>query len=157
MILFILLSLFYVKSARELSRMECSIRTPLINFVGETTLGKSTIKAFDLVGDFMDEFYSLLDKIYKCRLWINVSYQWFGLILGLFSFSLDLFFIMESIYGDLNQHYGVRSEMYGLLLNYLFTFREELKDFQSNFSELQGVSVSFERANEYNNIFSENY
>ena len=157
MILFILLSLFYVKSARELSRMECSIRTPLINFVGETTLGKSTIKAFDLVGDFMDEFYSLLDKIYKCRLWINVSYQWFGLILGLFSFSLDLFFIMESIYGDLNQHYGVRPEMYGLLLNYLFTFREELKDFQSNFSELQGVSVSFERANEYNNIFSENY
>ena len=64
---------------------------------------------------------------------------------------------MESIYGDLEDHYGIRPEIYGLLLNYLFTFREELKDFQSSFSDIQGVSVSFERANEYNNIFSENY
>ena len=156
-VLFILLSFFYVKSARELSRIECSIRTPLINFCGETTLGKSTIKAFDVVGDFLDEFYVMLDKLYKCRLWINLSYQWFGLILSLFSFTLDLFFIMESIYGDLEDHYGIRPEIYGLLLNYLFTFREELEDFQSSFSDIQGVSVSFERANEYNNIFSENY
>ena len=156
-ILFLLLSYFYFKSARELSRIECSIRTPLINFLGETTLGKSTIKAFDVVGDFLDEFYMLLDKLYKCRLWINLSYQWFGLILGLFSFTLDLIFILESIYGDLEEHYGVRPEIYGLLLNYLFTFRVEVSDFQNSFSEIQGVSVSFERANEYNNIFSENY
>ena len=157
MILLILLSLFYVKSARELSRIECSLRTPLINFLGETTLGKSTIKAFGVVEDFLEEFYTFLDKIYKCRLWINLSYQWFGLILGLFSFSLDVFFIIESIYGHLNEHYNVRPEVYGLLLNYIFTFREELKKFQSSFSDLQEVLVSFERANEYNNIFSENY
>ena len=156
-VLFLFLSFFYVKSARELIRIECSNRTPLINFLGETTLGKSTIKAFDVVGDFLDEFYMLLDKLYKCRLWINLSYQWFGLILGLFSFILDLIFIMEVIYGDLEEHYGVRPEIFGLLLNYLFTFREELSEFQKSFSEIQGVSVSFERANEYNNIFSENY
>jgi hypothetical protein len=62
-VLFILLSLFYVKSARELSRIECSIRTPLINFCNETTLGNSTIKAFDVVSDFLDEFYLMLDKL----------------------------------------------------------------------------------------------
>ena len=156
-ILLILLSLFYIKSARELCRIECSIRSPLINFLGETTSGKSTIKAFDVVGDFLDEFYKQLDRLYKCRLWINLSYQWFGLILGLFSFSLDLFFVMETLYGDLGQQFGIRPEVYGLLLNYLFTFREELKDFQSSISDTQSVSVSFERANEYNNIFSENY
>ena len=156
-ILLILLSLYYVKSAKELSRIECSIRTPLINFLGETSLGKSTIKAFDVVGDFLDEFHVLLDKLYKCRLWINLGYQWFGLILSLLTFSLDCFFIMESIYGDLEKHYGIRPEVYGLLLNYLFYFRERLKDFQSSISEIQGVGVSFERANEYNNILSEKY
>ena len=156
-ILLILLSLYYIKSAKELSRIECSIRTPLINFLGETSLGKSTIKAFDVVGDFLDEFHVLLDKLYKCRLWINLGYQWFGLILSLLTFSLDCFFIMESIYGDLEKHYGIRPEVYGLLLNYLFYFRERLKDFQSSISEIQGVGVSFERANEYNNILSEKY
>ena len=156
-ILLLLLTLFYNKSARELSRIECSVRTPLINFLNETTVGKSTIKAFDVVGDFLDEYYKQLDKLFKTRMWINLTYQWFGLILGLFSFSLDLFFIMESIYGDIKHNYNVRTEVYGLLLNYLFTFRDELKKFQFSFSELQGVTVSFERSNEYNNIFSENY
>ena len=156
-ILFILLSIFYVRSAKELSRIECSIRTPLINYLEETSLGKSTIKAFDVIGDFLDQFHVLLDNLYKCRLWINLSYQWFGLILGLLSFSLDVFFIMESIYGDLKEHYGVKPGIYGLLLNYLFYFRESLKNFQSSISEIQGVGVSFERANEYNHIFSERY
>ena len=32
-----------------------------------------------------------------------------------------------------------------------------MKNFQLSISELQGVMISFERANEYNNIFSENY
>ena len=156
-VLLILLSLFYVKSARQLNRMECSLRTILIEFLNETTLGKSTIKAFDVVGDFLDEFYKQIDRLYKCRIWINLAYQWFGLILGLFSFTLDLFFILNSIYGDLKKNYGLKPEVYGLLLNYLFTFRNELKKFQFSFSEIQGVFVAFERTNEYNQIFSENY
>ena len=156
-IFFIILNFFYVKSARELNRIECSIRSILIQFLGETALGKSTIKAFDAVDIFMDEFYQQLDKLYKCRLWINLSYQWFGLILGLFSFTLDLFFILESIYGNLEKNFGVRPEIYGLLINYLFTFRQELLDFQLSFTDIQGVTVAFERTNEYNKLFSENY
>jgi len=156
-ILLILLSLFYIKSAKELNRIECSLRTLLIQFLRETTFGKSTIKAFDIVGDILNEFYKQLDKLYKCRIWINLSYQWFGLILSLFSFALDLFFVLESIYGGLKEHYGIKPEFFGLLLNYLFTFREELKNFQLSFSDLQGVAIAFERTNEYNNIFSENY
>ena len=156
-ILLLLLTLFYNKSARELYRIECSVRTPLINFLNETSAGKSTIKAFDVVSDFLDEYYRQLDKLFKSRMWINLAYQWLGLILGIFSFSLDLFFIMESMYGDIQKNYNVQPEVYGLLLNYLFTFRDELKQFQFSFSEMQGVSVSFERTNEYNHIFSENY
>ena len=156
-ILLILLSLFYIKSAKELNRIECSLRTLLIQFLRETTFGKSTIKAFDIIGDILNEFYKQLDKLYKCRIWINLSYQWFGLILSLFSFALDLFFVLESIYGGLKEHYGIKPEFFGLLLNYLFTFREELKNFQLSFSDLQGVAIAFERTNEYNNIFSENY
>ena len=156
-ILLILLSLFYIRSARELNRIECSLRTLLIQFLRETTFGKSTIKAFDIVGVILDEFYNQLDKLYKCRMWINLSYQWFGLILSLFSFVLDVFFVLESIFGNLREKYGIRSEYFGLILNYLFTIREELKNFQLSFSDLQSVSISFERTNEYNNIFSENY
>ena len=100
---------------------------------------------------------SKLDKLYKCRIWINLSFQWFGFILSVFSFSLDIFLILEAVYGNLKVHYNVRPEIYGLLLNYLFSFKEEMKNFQLSISELQGIMISFERANEYNNINSENY
>ena len=156
-ILLILLSRYYISSVKELNRIECYIRTPLINFVNETTIGKSTIKAFNLVDDFVEEFYKKLDKLYKCRIWINLAFQWFGFILSIFTFSLDIFLILEAIYGNLKNYYDVRPEVYGLLLNYLFSFKEEMKNFQLSVSELQGVMISFERANEYNNINSENY
>ena len=155
--LLILLSRYYISSVNELNRIECYIRTPLLNFLNETTIGKSTIKAFDLVDDFVEDFYKKLDKLYKCRIWINISFQWFGLILSIFTFSLDIFLILEAIYGNLKEYYDVRPEVYGLLLNYLFSFKEEMKNFQYSVSELQGVMISFERANEYNNISSENY
>ena len=156
-ILLILLSKYYISSVNELNRIECYIRTPLINFLNETTIGKSTIKAFNLVNDFVEEFHKKLDKLYKCRIWINLSFQWFGFILSIFTFSLDIFLILEAIYGNLKEYYNVRPEVYGLLLNYLFSFKEEMKNFQLSLSELQGVMISFERANEYNNIISENY
>ena len=156
-ILLILLSRFYISSVNELNRIECYIRTPLINFLNETTIGKSTIKAFNLVDDFVEEFNNKLDKLYKTRIWINLSFQCFGLILSIFTFSLDVFLILEAIYGNIKKYYDVRPEVYGLLLNYLFSFKEEMKNFQLAISELQGVMISFERANEYNNIISENY
>ena len=156
-VLLILLTKYYISSVKELNRIECYIRTPLINFLNETTIGKNTIKAFNLVDDFVEEFYLKLDKLYKCRIWINISFQWFGFILSVFTFSLDIFLILEAIYGNIKDYYNVRPEIYGLLLNYLFSFKEEMKNFQLSISELQGVMISFERANEYNNIFSENY
>ena len=153
----ILLCKYYISNVKELNRIECYIRTPLINFVNESTIGKSTIKAFNLVEDFVDEFHKKLDKLYKCRIWINLSFQWFGFILSFFTFSLDIFLILEAIYGNLKNYYNVKPQVYGLLLNYLFSFKEEMKNFQLSISELQGVMISFERANEYNNISSENY
>ena len=156
-VLLILLCRYYLRTVNELNRIECYIRTPLINFVNESTTGKSTIKAFNLVDDFVDEFNNKLDKLYKCRIWNNLSFQWFGLILSFITFSLDIFLILEAIYGNLNSYYNVRPEVYALLLNYLFSFKEEMKNFQLSVSELQGVMISFERANEYNNIISENY
>ena len=156
-ILLIFISKYYIINVKELNRIECYIRTPLINFVNETILGKSTIKAFDLVNDFVEEFYKKLDKLYKCRIWINLSFQFYGLVLSVFTFSLDVFLILEAIYGNLKQNFDVKPEIYVLLLNYLFAFKEEMKNFQLSVSELQGVMISFERANEYNNVFSEKY
>ena len=156
-ILLILLSRFYIRSVNELNRIECYIRTPLINFLNESIIGKSTIKAFNLVDEFVEEFYKKLDKLFKCRIWINISFQWFGFILSIFTFSLDVFLILEAIFGNLKKYYNVRPEVYGLLLNYLFSFKEEMKNFQLSISELQGIMISFERANEYNNISSEKY
>ena len=156
-ILLILLSRFYIRSVNELNRIECYIRTPLINFLNESIIGKSTIKAFNLVDEFVEEFYKKLDKLFKCRIWINISFQWFGFILSIFTFSLDVFLILEAIFGNLKKYYNVRPEVYGLLLNYLFSFKEEMKNFQLSISELQGVMISFERANEYNYISSEKY
>ena len=156
-ILLILLSFFYFKSARQLNRIECTLRTALLQFLGESIYGKDTIKSFDVVGDFMDEFYKHLDHLLKCRLWINLTYQWFGLILGLLSFGLDCFLIIESFSGNIGKKYGVETGAYGLLINGLFVFRDELKNFQSSLSMVQEVSVAFERSNEYNQIVPENY
>ena len=156
-LLLIFLSKYYRKSQRELYRLECSIRTPLINFLNEVSIGKSTIKAYNLVDHFVNEFYQKLDMLFKSRIWINISFQWFGFILSVCTFSLDLFLILEAIHGNLKSYYNVRPEVYGLLLNYLFSFEEELESFQLNVSELEGVMVSFERAIEYNSIPSENY
>ena len=153
----ILLTIYYTKSQRELYRLECSIRAPLINYLNEISYGKSTIKAFNLVDHFINEFHEKLDMLFKSRMWINISYQWFGFIIRIFTFSLDFFLIFEAIHGHLKNYYNIKPEVYALLLNYLFSFEESLDSFQMNITELESVMVSFERSIEYNTIPSENY
>ena len=156
-LLLILMSFFYFKSARQLNRIECTLRTALLQFLGESIYGKDTIKSFDVVGDFMDEFYKHLDQLLKCRLWLNLTYQWFALILGLLSFGFDCFLIIESMAGNIKKTYNIENGPYGLLINSLFVFRDEIKAFQTSLSMIQEVSVAFERSNEYNQIAPENY
>lgn len=76
--LFILLK-FYIKTFREINRMRSVCRSPLLNHLGETINGSSTIRAFKLEENFMKTNYSLLCTITNVEFWGEALRSWFSI------------------------------------------------------------------------------
>ena len=56
-ITFVYLALYYLKSSRELKRMESIYRSPVCSHFSETIAGLDTIRTRKRERDFIDEFY----------------------------------------------------------------------------------------------------
>lgn len=57
LIIFLVLGIFYIKTARELKRLEASCRSPLYSHINETIQGLVNIQQFKAEERFIKEFY----------------------------------------------------------------------------------------------------
>lgn len=66
-VLFVYISKYYMKSARELKRLESICRSPVFSHFSETVRGLSTIRTRGRQSDFIDTFYRYLVSGFCCR------------------------------------------------------------------------------------------
>jgi ABC-type multidrug transport system fused ATPase/permease subunit len=82
----IMLSRFYFNCSRDLVRLEGIVRSPMLNMVNETCLGSTTIRSYKYDKLYSELFYKRVDELFKVRLSIIGTFQWYCLMLDLLSF-----------------------------------------------------------------------
>ncbi|PFX21725.1 Multidrug resistance-associated protein 4 [Stylophora pistillata] len=69
---------FYLKSSRELKRLESMCRSPVFSHISETLEGLDTIRTRGRQKDFIEKFYSHQDTHIQSFIMMMASGRWFG-------------------------------------------------------------------------------
>ena len=144
-----------IDCTRDVNRVECVARTPILNSYTETVNGIVSIRAFNKEDHFFNKlkkniFEHYLISVYKkgvnCR---------FLLSLDLTSFCYLVFIIL---YIDYDYSISITSGVsLGVLLRQTISFCEQLVFFFKQIGFIQNEMVHFERCEHYCNIIQENY
>jgi len=87
----VLWSRYYIKTYRELSRLQNVTGSPLISHLGETMNGLSTIRAFKKEKSFIDKNIEILNAKLNISFWKESLKSWFGLRIILACSTIFLF------------------------------------------------------------------
>lgn len=152
LIAFIMLRIYYIKTARELKRIESIARSPIFGHFSTTLLGLPTIRAFRV----QDKFFDILAEAQNAH---TEAYMSFLGATGWLSFNLDLlcgFFItfvcfvcliLRNEFGD--------AGVVGLLLSYAISVPLAFQNSVRQSTEVENQFTSVERILEYGELESE--
>ena len=149
----IMLSRFYFNCSRDLVRLEGIARSPMLNMVNETCLGSTTIRSYKYNELYSELFYKKVDELFKVRLCIIGTFQWYCLMLDLLSFFFEVFLVVFSL--AFMQYYNDNLDVIALLLNYSTSLENTLSSFLLDISSFQNTMISMERCLKYSDIIKE--
>lgn len=148
-----LLTRFYLNCSRDLVRLEGNSRSPVLNTVNETCLGSNTIRAHNYNNVYTSLFYQRLDNMFKVRLSLIGTFQWYGLMLDFLSYFFEVFLVVFSL--AFMGYYSKNLDVIALLLNYSTSLDDTLNGFLVDISNFQNTMISMERCLKYSEIVKE--
>ena len=81
---------FYMRSSRQLKRLESVTRSPIYALFSSSLDGLTSIRAFDVQGDFLNMFMERIDTNSRAYFILIAAARWFGLRLDLMTSLLTL-------------------------------------------------------------------
>lgn len=75
----VILLKYYIKSFREINRLSSVTRSPLMNHLGETIAGTTTIRSFHRENMFVQTNYSHLNVVTNVSFWRESLRSWFAI------------------------------------------------------------------------------
>lgn len=148
-----MLTNFYLNCSRDLVRLEGNARSPVLNTVNETCLGSNTIRAHNYNEVYINLFYQRLDDLFKVRLSLIGTFQWYALTLDFLSYFFEVFLVVFSL--AFMQYYNDNLDVIALLLNYSTSLEDTLSSFLLDISSFQNTMISMERCLKYSEIVKE--
>jgi ABC-type multidrug transport system fused ATPase/permease subunit len=150
-IIYICVQKFYVATQRQLKRHESSTRSPIFSHFTETLNGASTIRAFELVDNFITASDNKIDSNVRCTWTMMVLNRWLGVILSFISNTLIFFAGFFAILSreTLNPGYT------GLAITYAMSISSYLNWFVQIATLVETKIVCVERVLEYTKVESE--
>jgi ATP-binding cassette, subfamily C (CFTR/MRP), member 1 len=142
---------YYISATRDLTRLDGTLRSPIINLLAETIPGSTTIRAFNLDQIFLDKFHDRVDDYYKIRYCISGVNQWFGMMLDLLSVTFFLFLIVFTVIFD--TFYSAQD--IGIIMTYSLALQDNLFKLLYCLSNFENCMVSMERCLKYTTIKTE--
>lgn len=70
---------YYIKSFREISRLGSVTHSPLMNHLGETISGATTIRSFEKEKPFITQNYKYLNIVTNVGFWRESLRSWFAI------------------------------------------------------------------------------
>lgn len=152
-IVFVMLRMYYIKTARELKRIEGIARSPVFGHFSTTLLGLPTIRAFGVQNSFFDWFSDVQDKHTEVMFTFLGSAGWLSFNLDLISGMLITFCsFVVIIFSD---SFDGQAGTVGLLLTYAISIAPLLQYFVQQSTEVENYFTSVERVFEYCDLESE--
>ena len=150
-ILFYGVQKIYVRTSRQLKRLESNSRSPIYSHFGETLTGSSTIRAFNMEQSFITESENKIDYNQMCYYPSIMANRWLAILLentgNLITFSAAIFAVTA---GN-----SVEPSEVGLIITYALQVTSVLNYLVRYTAEVETNIVAVERIKEYSDIIQE--
>jgi ABC-type multidrug transport system fused ATPase/permease subunit len=144
----------YLKSSRELKRLESVTRSPIFSHFGEALQGASTIRAYNAEKRFLEENYQRVDTNHRAFFYLWVSNRWLSVrvdfVGALVTFSTSFAIILFSRIG-IHLDAGIS----GISLSYALAFTDALLWIVRMHALMEMEMNAVERVGEYLDIEQE--
>ena len=138
----------YLKSSRELTRLESISRSPMLNHFEETLSGAKFIRVFRQTDYFISQNHQKINNNVRISYSLCGCQQWSRLNLGFLSATLlCALFIIAVVFRE-----DISVGVVGLCLTYMIPLPEDLSDLLMSVTELENNMVSVERVRAYTKL-----
>ncbi|KAI8930139.1 hypothetical protein BC831DRAFT_508589 [Entophlyctis helioformis] len=119
------IGLQYLRSSRELKRLDSTTRSPIFSHFGETINGAATIRAYAAQDQFVSEAYKRIDHNHLAFFHLWISNRWLGIRID-FSGALVTLESSIAIVSAVLFEGGINPGLAGLSLSYAMAFSDSL-------------------------------
>jgi len=149
-IAFVLLRNYFMKSSREVKRIEGISRSPLFGHFSTTLLGLDTIRAYGVEETFTDQLNTYQDAHSRAWYTYMAAQTWLNVRLEILTvlFLTSVAFVSLALKGTVDLSAGV----VGLTLSYSIMLTSVFQPFIEESAELENLMTSVERIVEYCNL-----
>lgn len=141
----------YLKSSRELTRLESISRSPMLNHFKETLSGVKFVRVFDQTDNFIQKNQEKIDANTRINYSLSGSQQWMRLYLSLLSSLLKIgLYFLAILFRD-----TISAGIVGLCMTYLMYLPQILNDTIIELTKLENLMISVERVTSYTQIAPE--
>lgn len=149
--LYVYMQKFYLRTLRQLKRLEGVTRSPVVNTFGETLDGLSSIRSYNAEQIFIDRFLNEVDVTQNCSFSLLISKLWMISRLDLIGCALVIVTAVLIIHWRETISPGTA----GLLMSYIITSTFAFNNLVHYAAESEAAIVSSERVEEYSKIEGE--
>merc|ERR1719204_745640 len=147
-VVFFFVQRFYVSTSRQLKRLESISRSPIYSHFGESLQGSSTIRAFGMEKEFINQSQALVDKNQVCYFPSIIANRWLAIRL---EFLGNLVTVGAAIL-IIAQPRVVSPSQVGLVITYSLNVTQVLNWLVRQTAEVETNLVAVERLKEYSNL-----
>ncbi|OQR76213.1 ATP-binding cassette sub-family C member 9-like [Tropilaelaps mercedesae] len=147
------LQYFFRASSRELQRLECITRSPIVSHFGETLNGLHTIRAYSRQEQFIQRLHSLIDANNLAVVMINSANCWLGVSLDYLGAVILFLVIGTNIIAALAGY--ITPSHVGLTMTYTLLVPQYLNWVVKNMTLVEMYMSSVERIENYVELPSE--
>jgi ABC-type multidrug transport system fused ATPase/permease subunit len=143
-----LISRYYMKTSRELTRLESISRSPMLNHFTETLAGAKFIRCFKQVENFIIQNQLKINENMKLNYSKCGCEQWMRLYLGLLSaLFLSALFIAAIVFRN-----DISVGIVGLTLTYMIPLPDSLNELLVSLTSIENEMVSVERVKAFTDL-----
>ncbi|KER28839.1 hypothetical protein T265_13503, partial [Opisthorchis viverrini] len=138
----------YVRTNRQLKRIDSVRRSPIFSHFQETLMGAASIRAYNRVQQFTEKCDSLLDESQMARYPSLVCYRWLGVVVEFVGHFITLFVGLFVV----GTRASIGSGFAGLAITFTLRISNSLTFIIRTLADLEAEFVSVERIIEYTKV-----
>lgn len=132
---------YYIKTSRDLQRLEGVSRSPILNIISEVISGAISVRVFRSQEAYRKKFYQKIDDNMKVSIFINGCAGWFGLHVDI----LAILFLIGLIASVILFQDNIDPQSIGLLITYSLNMQDQLFFLLTDLASFEINMVSMER------------